>query len=334
MMDPEFSIIIPAYNSERYVEQTLRALERQSFDDYEVVVVDDGSTDDTYRILERVARLNPRVRVFRQANMGPLLARRTALSQARGEFAVFLDVDDLLRDDALELIDRAIRGSGADIVSFPFSRVSDFSATDGIRLTPGEYRAEGYAKVKECVCYGRFNSLCGKAVRLCHIDMDAAYGAYEGLMHGEDLFQLLPIIDRSESLVQLDEPLYYYRDNDASSTSRFRMRQLEDIVIVSRRLVKYANKWGGPCIQAAAIGEAKQYINLLKMSEVSNASGNERNRSFDAIQAAMLKEGVFERCLVGPQRMDDRVLLSALKHGRRHLARLTIKIVEAIKRVR
>lgn len=331
-MSPRFSIIIPAYNAERYVGQTLRALKRQSFDDYEAVVVDDGSTDGTYEILEEIARLDQRVRVLRQANLGPLIARRTALSQARGGFAVFLDADDFLRDNALAVIDRAIRSSGADIVSFPFSRVPDFTVAEGMRLAPGEYRAESYANVKECVCYGRFNSLWGKAVRLCRIDKNAAYGAYSGIMHGEDLFQLLPIIDASESLIQIDEPLYYYRDNDTSSTSRFRMRQLDDIVVVNRRLVEYANKWGGACVRAAAIGEAKQYINLLKMSENSKVPRDIKDENYQAIRTAMVDEGVFERCFAVPQRIDDRMLLFALCHDHRGQARLLIKIAEAVKR--
>lgn len=330
-MGPEFSVIIPAYNAERYVAQTLQALNGQSFDSYEIVVVDDGSTDGTYGILEDVACRNSRVKVFRQTNAGPLIARRTALSHARGEYAVFLDADDLLRNDALAVIDNVIKSSRVDIVSFPFSRASDFSSAEGMQLSPGEYRAESYTKVKTCVCHGRFNSLWGKAIRLCRIDTDAAYGAYDGLMHGEDLFQLLPIIDSSESLVQIDTPLYFYRDNDASSTSCFKARQLEDIVVVNRRLVEYASKWGGACLQAAAIGEARQYINLLKMSENSKASRSDKESNYRVIRSAMVEEDVFERCLAVPQRLDDRMLLSALQHDRKGLARLLVKLVEAAK---
>lgn len=331
-MSPRFSIIIPAYNAKGYVEKALRALRRQTLDDYEAIVVDDGSTDGTCETLRELFGSDSRIVVFRQENAGPLIARRTAMSHARGEYAVFLDADDLLRDDALEVIADAIERTGADIVSFPFSRVSDFSMAEGMQLAPGVYRGGGYAKVRECVCRGRFNSLCGKAVRLCRIDMDAAYGAYEGLMHGEDLFQLLPIIDRCESLVQIEEPLYYYRDNSASSTSRFRPRQLDDIVVVNRRLVEYANKWGGACIGAAAVGEARQYLNLLKMSETGMDSECDKDHDYEAIRTSMVEEGVFERCFVGVQRIDDRILLSALKRDRRSQVCWLIKVIEVLKR--
>lgn len=243
--NPSFSIIIPVYNAERYLQETLHSVALQEFDDFEVIVVDDGSTDGTSEILSGIADSTLRLRVFSQENAGPLMARRTALSYARGEYAVFLDADDLLRDDALMVLAGVIERTGADIVSFPFSKVPDFSVSEGVQLQPGEYLTKKYAKVKECVCRGCFNNLCGKAVRLCCIDMDSDNGAYEGLVHGEDLFQLLPIIDQSESLVQIMEPLYYYRDNGSSSTSRFRERQLDDVAVVSRRLIKYASKWGG-----------------------------------------------------------------------------------------
>lgn len=333
-MTPKFTVVIPAYNVEKFVAQTLRALAGQTHGGFEVVVVDDGSADGTYEVLCEIAGADPRVRVFRQENSGPLIARRTAMKRARGEYAVFLDADDLLREDALGVIAEAIERTGADIVSFPFSRLPDFSVAEGMQLAPGVYRGESYVKVRECVCRGRFNSLWGKAVRLRRIDMDADYGAYKGLMHGEDLFQLLPIIDRCESLVQIEEPLYYYRDNGTSSTSRFRLCQLDDIIVVNRRLVEYANKWGGACFKLAVVGEVKQYINLLKMSELGTSTPLEKERAFSDIASVMEAEGTFNRIEGSALRRDEKILAVALMRRWRRLAQAVIAGVEAMKRWR
>lgn len=332
--NPLFSIVIPAYNAERYLQETLHSVALQQFDDFEAIVVDDGSTDGTREILSGIADSRLRFRVLRQENAGPLMARRMAISYARGEYVVFLDSDDLLRDDALMVLAREIERTGADIVSFPFSRVPDFSVSQRVRIRPGEYRDKRYAKVKECVCRGCFNNLCGKAVRLCRIDMDSDYGAYKGLVHGEDLFQLLPIIDRFESLVQINEPLYYYRDNGSSSTSRFRRRQLDDVVVVSRGLTEYASKWGGACIKAASVGEASLYISLLNLLDKGAVSREEKMSLYRVIRSTMLKEGAFERCSIAVQRFDYWLILCNLRQGHFTVVEKLIRAAGLARRIR
>ena len=91
-MAPTFSVIIPVYNRSSFLEATLESVWRQTFTDYEVIVVDDGSTDDTPAYL---AGLGNRVTVFRQANAGPGIARNNGANNARGTYLAFLDSDDL-----------------------------------------------------------------------------------------------------------------------------------------------------------------------------------------------------------------------------------------------
>ena len=328
-----FSIIIPAYNAERYLKESLNSVKEQEFQDFEVIVVDDGSEDSTGVIAEQFARETGNATVLHGSNQGLLLARRRGLSAASGEYVVFLDADDMLRSDALGVIAAAIADYGADIVSFEMTRRHGFSASDSASpLSAGLYAGTRFGDVREHVCRGRFNSLWGKAIRLCRIDTDAVYGAYAGLMHGEDLLQLLPIVDRSSSLVHLSDVLYYYRPSDQSSTATYRPSQLADIVRVNARLREFAHSWGGRCVDAAAVGEAKQYIYLLKMSETSRASRTEKDGNYQAIREAMAEEGVFDRCFSVPQRIDDRIVLSALRRNRKRLARWTIDAVETVKR--
>ena len=256
-----FSVIIPSYNCEAYIESTLGSLWGQTLDDFEVIVVDDGSTDGTGKILDCSAEKHRNLQVLHSGNEGPLIARRKGASVAKGDYAVFVDADDCLREDALEIIAAAIDKTDADIVSYGLSRNEDFStADDPSPLKPGFYSGEDYGSVMEHACEGRFNSLWGKAFRLCHIDLDAAYGAYKGLMHGEDLFQLLPILDSASSLIRIEDVLYYYRSNDGSSTAAYKQKQLEDIEVVCSRLLSYGEKWGGACVHAAYLGEARQYL--------------------------------------------------------------------------
>lgn len=113
-----FSIIVPVYNCQNYLRDCLESLSKQTFRDFEVIVVDDGSSDDSGNIADSFARMYDKINVIHCSNRGPYLARRLAISQAIGAYVVFLDADDGLRRDALEIISHYIDETPADIISF------------------------------------------------------------------------------------------------------------------------------------------------------------------------------------------------------------------------
>ncbi len=107
IVKPFFSVLIPTYNREQHVREAVESVLAQTWDAFEVFVVDDGSTDGTQSAL---AKFGSRIHFLRQANQGPEVARNTAAAQARGDYLVFLDSDDLLFPRALETY--------ADLVNF------------------------------------------------------------------------------------------------------------------------------------------------------------------------------------------------------------------------
>lgn len=115
----KLSIIIPAYNAEAYLPHCLDSILAQERQDCEVIVVDDGSTDGTAALLERY----PDVKVVHQENRGMGTARNRGLDEARGEYILFVDSDDLLTDDALETLVAEL--SGEDIIAFNAKKLHD-----------------------------------------------------------------------------------------------------------------------------------------------------------------------------------------------------------------
>jgi glycosyltransferase involved in cell wall biosynthesis len=105
-VDVRFSVLIPAYNREKYVAQAVDSVLSQRFAGCEVIVVDDGSTDSTLKVL---GCYGSRIRVLQQANRGPEVARNRAAEVARGEYLLFLDSDDLLLPHALMTYERVVR---------------------------------------------------------------------------------------------------------------------------------------------------------------------------------------------------------------------------------
>ena len=99
-MNPLVSVVVTTYNQAAYIEQTLESVCAQTYDSYEVIVVDDGSTDDTASLM---ARFDGRIEYIRQKNMGVAGSRNTGIGKARGEFIAFLDGDDLWESDKLSV---------------------------------------------------------------------------------------------------------------------------------------------------------------------------------------------------------------------------------------
>ena len=104
---PYFSIIVPTYNVERYIRICALSILQQTFQDFELLIVDDASTDNSYKICQELFGGNEKVRLFRhEKNLGQGPARNTALKNARGEYIVFVDSDDAILPDALEKLGR------------------------------------------------------------------------------------------------------------------------------------------------------------------------------------------------------------------------------------
>lgn len=129
---PMFSVVIPAYNAGRFLPTTLGSVYRQTVQDFEIVVVNDGSTDNTEEVLK--AERDPRLRVITRENGGECVARNMGIKEARGQYIALLDADDAWRPNHLEIVLKYIQKL-ADISWFltPPQIVTDIHAED---LTP------------------------------------------------------------------------------------------------------------------------------------------------------------------------------------------------------
>ena len=103
------SIVIPAYNAEKTISYCIESVLSQSFEDLEIIIVDDGSTDDTRIVVSNYAQTDPRIICISQENMGRSIARNNGIAESSGEWITFLDADDFLDVDALNLmIEKAV----------------------------------------------------------------------------------------------------------------------------------------------------------------------------------------------------------------------------------
>lgn len=244
---PFFSILIPCYNVEQYIDECVASVESQAFKSWEIIVVDDGSTDGTLGCLEDLKkRLSSKMKLIRQDNSGQLISRRACLSLASGKYAVFLDADDTLRPNALESLNRVLAEAPEALVQFKHSRNADFSG----KSFP-EYPIEvvstkkiDIATYKRWVCStSEFNPLWGKAIPMSVFSSEKTYEDYSHIRNGEDLLQLLDILDQVKEVLLLNDSLYYYRANPKGMASVFQPRFFESVRTVNEVLLKHIALW-------------------------------------------------------------------------------------------
>ncbi|MBR5482907.1 MAG: glycosyltransferase, partial [Alphaproteobacteria bacterium] len=125
MKNPEISIIIPIYNVQNYLEKCLDSVKNQTFKNWEAICVNDGSTDNSLEILQQYAENDERFVVINQENGGVSSARNTGLNSATGKYIMFLDGDDFIHPQCMEIAHKTIKDTDTNVCDFGFMRVEE-----------------------------------------------------------------------------------------------------------------------------------------------------------------------------------------------------------------
>lgn len=238
-----FSIIIPVYNVEEYLGQCLDSIAHQDYSDYEVVIVDDGSTDGSASIYERfAAEADVPVRIVKQENKGLLLARRAGIKAANGDYYWHVDGDDGLAPNAMCAVSGIIDELDPDVVLICLSESPTFGSVLPGGL-PGEqrfYTGESLNDVRSAFLDGYIPNMVTKIARRSCVDADSDYSPYGKMQLGEDQLQSLYILDNMKSAACVREPLYYYRPNASSITANYREGQIAQYAMVKEAVHRQA----------------------------------------------------------------------------------------------
>ncbi len=208
----KYSVIVPVYNAKDYLPKCIESILDQTFpqDDYELVFVDDGSTDASGRICDEYAGRFGNRRVIHKDNEGLLLARGTGVVNSSGNYILFVDSDDYIENTLLSKADEYIRQYEPDILSFGFVTQSG-NRTAYEPITPDGCRVLNRKEYLSLfVSSDRYNSVCNKVIR-ADILRDHSDEIYQGRINmGEDKLQTAFIIRRSDRIVLISDCLYHY----------------------------------------------------------------------------------------------------------------------------
>ena len=240
----KFSIVVPVYNVEQYLEQCLESLQAQNYGDYEVICVNDGSTDSSREILTAWEARMPQMRVIDRENGGLSAARNTGLQDAKGEYVVFVDSDDWVEPNFLECLNSSLITHHSsltplDMICFACQR-TDNEATDSLHReqTSGwdyynRHALEARVVPFVCVwqrCYRREflmnNNLCFR----------------EGILHEDNEFTPRACL-KAQSIKVIPDVLYNYRVRPNSIMTTRGIRSKESLILIGNELSElFANE--------------------------------------------------------------------------------------------
>jgi CDP-glycerol glycerophosphotransferase len=226
----QISVVVPIYDVEDYLEDCLRSLARQTVEDFEAVLVDDGSTDASAAIAERFAATDDRFRLLRQPNGGLSRARNAGIDAAGGEYLAFLDSDDVLPPNAYELLLGTLTRTGSDFATGNVHRLTAAGCTQA------PFLASAFARTRERTHVRRFAPLLDDRTAWNKLWRRTFWEGCElrfpdGRLH-EDIPVVLPAHFRAASVDVVQAPVYHYRVREAGAPSitqrRHELRALRD----------------------------------------------------------------------------------------------------------
>ena len=233
-----FSILVPAYNVEKYLRNCLESIRRQTFEDYEVLLVDDGSTDATPQICDAYAGMDQRFKVVHKENGGVVSARKAGAERACGEYLVTVDGDDEIEEDLLFEMHRIIIDKQPDLITIGFKVVDEngnFSFERLNDIDAGYYAGETLPEFRSKILYDKdragFNCGCvtfstwSKVIRTA-IYKECIRRVDERVEKGEDLVAFLYVMQKVESVFSSDYRGYHYRLQPSSMMHTCRVEDL------------------------------------------------------------------------------------------------------------
>lgn len=225
------SVIVPVYNVEQWVQECINSIILQTYKNIEIIIVDDGSTDNSGTICDQIASNDTRIKVFHKENGGLSDARNFGIDKACGKWITFIDSDDSIMNDTIETLYQLAVNTSADIAVCQYLLIDE----NGNEIT----RDVSLEKAKEILLQGN-NSIMTDYILNNNIGTVAWGKLYKTSMfenirypkgkYHEDVFTTYKLIARCEKLVYTSEKKYYYRQREQSITqSTFSPKHLDSL---------------------------------------------------------------------------------------------------------
>ncbi len=223
---PQVSIIVPVYNGEQLLEECLESLINQTFNDIEIICINDGSTDNTINILKKYAEIDSRFIIIDKKNEGVAVARNIGIDIAKGEYLMFLDADDFISINTIETLVEEILKSKADVLNFGIYEYYQENAQKKVHWS-NEFLVKDFEQLtfEEKL---KLNLFCwSKIYSTKFLKKNANIRFPVGIKTGEDgIFCILVILSNAK-FSNINIPFYFYRQDNPNSVTKSTLNAIQ-----------------------------------------------------------------------------------------------------------
>ena len=256
------SIVIPVYNAEKYLEQCLNSIQNQTYKNFEVILVNDGSMDHSESICMDFVKVDTRFKYFTKVNGGASSARNFGLDNVTGDYITFIDADDWVDENHLEVLMNNIKENNSDMAVSSikkFDNVSNFefrvySNQEKYLLNYNKLNREEFLVILPKLIYAS-NSYKIAVSKLFKKELVTNIRFDESIIYGEDLEFFFKLYLNINSISYVDEVTYIYRLHDESSSSKFGQLHMEQELTIYKKMYERIEELGLPTIH---------YVNTLR----------------------------------------------------------------------
>lgn len=282
----DISVIIPAYNVEKYIGECLESVLRQSFSNFEVVCINDGSIDRTIEIIEEYAKVDNRIRVINcKKNQGQSAARNIGLREAKGKYIFFLDSDDMIISETFEELFFCAEKNRVDIIFFNMDRL--YNGVIQEERNPQEFvEHQGIYDGKKMFSLFMKDNISRMVVwrqfyRKEFLEEEGIL-FYEGIFHEDVLFYLFSSLN-AKRVMNLNKSYYIYRQREGSTMSVINEKRVCSQYIVVKEIYKY---WKAHSFSLEVNQAVEKYFEKVYSSLIYYIKACERNGGFHNISYA------------------------------------------------
>lgn len=300
------SIIVPVYNAENFLRKCISSVLEQSYGDFELILVDDGSTDNSSVICREFAESDSRVIFIHRDNSGVSAARNSGLEIAKRKFIAFVDSDDYVERDWLKMQFEKITANDADVVVCGI-KLSNYERNISYAESTAYTNEELIAALQES---GLLNPVFNKLYRREFISA----GFRTGMKFGEDLLFNLEYFQHINKIAIVPKALYFYRkDNPMSATSNFADSKFKDIIFLYKQTNEFCEQIIDKNVrkrmqkQFATVQVLDYLGNLQRLAEIKNRTYKENYKYFKSVLSLVEDKCFFRRGLKSLPATDKKI---------------------------
>lgn len=252
----KISIIVPVYNAEKYLVRLIKSIENQQYSNYEIILVNDGSIDDSYKIMQTLAKENSKISIFSKNNNGPGETRKYGFKKSTGELLFFVDADDWLPNNSLININNIFEKKNPDILLF--DRVSYRNGNKEKYYKPIENIKEGFVDTKKLKDKTIRGGLGCKIFKRDIFSTDFFVGGY----NYEDVATTYLYLDKCHRIYYIQKVLYNV-NRDSDNISLTKKIETDRVISAIDLILSVNNK-----IKNSSIKESLSFVIYVKYKEL------------------------------------------------------------------